>query len=95
MLNYGCGDVGKSKGAKLGEDLIDWVNGSDSKEEQGEFILAILNGHRTLQQNLMKVNLKLIEAWSKSTYDGRNEATVRMCKKIMTAIGEDKYLPLI
>lgn len=95
MENYGCEDVGKSEGQKLGEQLIDWVNSGNDRAECEDFIKAILNGHRTLQQNLMRVNVKLIEAWSKSDSDLRNGATVKMCKKIMVVVSEDRHLPFI
>jgi hypothetical protein len=49
--------------------------------------------HRTLQQSVLRIALKLIQvgAWmeSEGDYDGRNEASVKLCKKIVDQFGDD------
>jgi len=54
----------------------------------------IMMEHRTLQQNLMRLIMKLIEKWSQQEYyDLRNEGTIKLCKRIMEAVKDDIYLP--
>ena len=59
--------------------------------------------HRTGQQAIMKVVVALIEGWSVShdngNYDGRNQATVELCKRLTEYMnddtGEGVYLPCV
>lgn len=73
--------------------LTDYVNVMGRK--YGAFVAAILRSHRTLQQNVMRMFMQLVKAWSESRYDGRNEATVKLAKEIMEAVGDSIYLPHI
>ena len=55
--------------------------------------------HRTLQQVVMGVATSLIAQWAEDfkagNYDGRNEATCKLCNKIMESHAEDMWLPFI
>jgi len=65
-------------------------------EKLGERMATI---HPTLQQNFMRVVLAFIKAEAKKCehgyFDGRNEATAKLCAKLQEVIGEDAYLPFI
>lgn len=86
-------------GKELAEAIGNFVNGADSKDID-TFVEAMINNvHRTLQQNTMKMFVRLVQKYAQlpdSHYDLRNEATVQLCKKIVERL--DKYdlaLPLI
>ena len=56
--------------------------------------------HRTQQQYVARFMVKLIKGWAESydanMYDLRNEATCKLCSKIVKAIPEeDFYLPFV
>lgn len=56
--------------------------------------------HRTLQQKLMGLFVAVIASWAAKTehqYDLRNEATVKLAKRIIEATGDkyDRHLPCI
>lgn len=55
--------------------------------------------HRTLQQGIMRLFLETIREWAEAydtgQYDARNEATVKLSRKIVDAIEGDDYLPFI
>jgi len=55
--------------------------------------------HRTQQQVIMGVAISLIAQWAKDfksgNYDARNEATCKLCNKIMEGHAEDMWLPFI
>jgi hypothetical protein len=71
-----------SKGAKLAEDMGNFVNSYGHNEK--DFIEGFMRQHRTLQQSSFRVILKLIEAITSDDYrhDGRNEASHLMAKKL-------------
>lgn len=52
--------------------------------------------HPTLQQSWMRCCFKFIKKMaSKSCYDGRNERSVMMAKKMVDAVGDETGLPMI
>ena len=55
------------------------------------------NEHCTLQQSFMRLCMEFIKLMSEKNYwDGRNEASVKMAKKIMEAFGDEPIvLPCI
>ena len=65
------------------------------------FAACVTSEHRTLQQGMMRLFTACIEKWAeqadKGQYDLRNEATVKLCKKIVEATGDkyDRGLPLV
>jgi hypothetical protein len=72
--------------------LTDYVNVLGRK--YGAFVTAILGSHRTLQQNVMRMFMQLVKAWSEVEFtDMRNEGTVTLAKQIMEAVGDRVYLP--
>jgi hypothetical protein len=63
-----------------------------------EFVESMANEHRTLQQamtGLMLAWFKHLAALPEGHYDLRNEASVRIAKKIMTAVDGATHLPCI
>ena len=77
--------------------IVDLINnfGFDDKGVANN----IIGRHRTLQQSFMRLCLEYIKAQAKvdiSWTDARNEATVKLSKRIVEAIGiEDMYVPMI
>lgn len=52
--------------------------------------------HRTIQQSFMRLCMKFIKKMSEQEYwDGRNEASVKMAKKIMEALDNNIGLPCV
>jgi hypothetical protein len=82
----------KSKGAQLAEDLGNYVNnyGRDEKD----FIEGFMRQHRTLQQSSFRVIMKLVEAIASDDYqfDGRNEATHELAKKLKKGFIAENFL---
>lgn len=74
-------------------ECLDFVNGGYNKQE---FTDTMLTGHRTLQQSFMRLIMNWLKALSEQEYyDGRNEASVKLAKRIMDAVGDDYCLPYI
>lgn len=91
--------MAKMTPAEMADALADFVNGAD-KEDMNAFAQRMVNGvHRTLQQRVMTLFLKTIEEWgnlSPARYDLRNEATVKLCQRIINLFDKyDRSLPLI
>lgn len=87
-----------SAGYQAYKQLSDFVNTMGADYEN--FVAAALNDHRTLQQNVMRLFLQLVEGWAQmydeGFYDERNEATCRLAKKIHELVqAEGMTLPLI
>lgn len=69
---------------------------NDCAFNEGELAEAMVNNHPTLQQNFMRLCMKFIEGMSKKTHwDARNEKSVKMAKKMVSAIENDTCLPFI
>ena len=76
------------------KELFRFVNKFDVPME--EFAQQVIYQHRTLQQNLMRLMIEVIDKWSQQeNYDLSNEKTIKLSKKIMEAIKEDHYLPRV
>jgi len=70
------------------------TSGSDAK--RGEVKQVFRTTHRTIQQCFMReVLLPILEQLSEGGSDLRNKASVEMAKKMLAAVGDDKYLPYI
>lgn len=86
-------------GAELAQMVDEFVNGHGSSEDVEAFADQICHGtHRTLQQRIMGLFVTTIARWSEqSTFDARNEATIKLAKKIIAATGDkyDRHLPFI
>jgi hypothetical protein len=78
-------------GSEMSMILDEFCNGA-SDRARADFVEQLTTRtHRTLQQSAMGLFVKCIEAWASATnFDDRNEATVKLCKKIVDATG-DKY----
>ncbi len=84
-------------GKEMAEALSNFANGC-SKSDMQEFAEHLTTRvHRTIQQKCMGLFVACIERWAESGSDLRNEATVKLCKKIVTATGDkyDRMLPYI
>lgn len=82
-------------GAEMGEMLDEFCNGA-GREHIPAFVEHVTSRmHRTLQQKVMGLFLRCIEAWAedKGGHDGRNDATVKLCKEIVDKT--DKYARML
>lgn len=61
-----------------------------------ELAKSMANDHPTLQQSFMRMVVQFIEKMAdKSYYDGRNEASIKLAKKLKPIIEENRGLPCI
>lgn len=96
-------DLQSEKTEQTVKCLARYVNSSNFSKDSAENFANILTTaeHRTLQQLIFKCFAACILKWAEcattNCFDGRNEHTVKTCKKIVDAIGEDalKYMPYI
>lgn len=68
--------------------------------DSSDFVEAVLRDHPTLQQNLMRVIMKLVKSWadleSSHRYDLRSEATIKAAKQIVDNWDDiGPYLPFV
>lgn len=82
----------RDRAKRLAEDLLLFVNdyGYDAKT----FAETVCNGHRTLQQSVMRLFMATIKRMAENNTDERNERAVELAKKIADTAG-DYSLPLI
>jgi hypothetical protein len=83
-------------GKEMAREFSDWVNGADHDDYKEFAEELVTRTHRTLQQNSMKVFVACIRKWAgleANWYDLRNEATVKLSKRIVEL--DNLYLPLI
>ena len=86
--------IKESKEGKALSTLTDSLNSFSWNPET--FAKAVQFEHRTLQQSLMRTMVKVIRAMAEFPYDGRNEASVKLCKEIVeSGILDQSPLPLI
>lgn len=80
---------------KFYEDVVDnMVN--DTLFQDDKLAQTMANNHPTLQQSFMRFVMKFIKRMSEKTYfDGRNENSVKLAKKIMESVKDDICLPCI
>ena len=86
-------------GAEMGQMLDEFLNSYDTTRV-AEFVEHVTcRVRRTLQQRMMGTFMACIEAWAadKGGHDARNEATVKLAKKITEATGDKyaRFLPFI
>lgn len=89
-------------GAEMARELDNWVNGASKADVQAFAEAVTERTHRTLQQKCMGLFVACIEIWAERSkrpdlYDARNEATVKLARKMVDATGDkyDRHLPLI
>lgn len=86
-------------GKEMAEMLDEFANGA-GREQIPAFVEQLtMRTHRTLQQSIMGLFVACIEAWAedKGGHDGRNEATVKLAKKMIDGTGDkyDRGLPYV
>ena len=72
--------------------LLEFVNNYSC--DYATFAKTIANGHRTLQQSVMRLFIATIRELAKAHSDDRNAETVELAKKIIE-IADGYSLPLI
>lgn len=82
------------------EALADFANGAYREDYEAFAEKIVFRTHRTLQQGIMRAFVAVIEKYAtlnENQYDLRNEATVKLAKKMIAATGDkyDRGLPLI
>lgn len=81
--------------------MVDEFSNAAGEKEAADFVSQVTTRtHRTLQQRIMNLFVKTIEAWAETKenwYDARNEATIKLARKMIAATGDkyDRCLPLI
>jgi len=87
----------KREAEEIVRKLSNFVNTMSRNPEH--FVNAVMREHRTLQQSMFGVFMACVSQWAvlsdEGQYDLRNEATVKMSKKIMSALDGECYVPLI
>lgn len=81
---------------EMQKEMADFLNTfNDSKLEQ--FVKEMAKEHRTLQQSFTKLCMMWIKALAGTNdYDGRNEDSVLLARKIIECLSEsDMHLPMI
>lgn len=86
-------------GKDLANEICNTLNNFNSKKDREEFVEQLMRQHRTLQQQAMGLFLKAIEAYAETYkngyYDLRNEASTKLCHKMVEAFGEEFHMPFI
>jgi hypothetical protein len=86
-------------GEEMAQMLEEFANGAGSTGIETFVEHLTCRTHRTLQQKVMGMFVKTIEAWAeaKGGLDLRNAATVTLARKIVAATGDtyDRFLPTI
>ncbi len=76
------------------QGFSNWVNGMGHNNQA--FVQAVMQEHRTLQQQMFEVMLACIDAWAKTEhYDARSEFTVLKCREIMQLFPGGPRAPFI
>ncbi len=71
-----------------------WVN--NMGHENHLFVDAVMQEHRTIQQQLFETMLACISGWARSEYyDPRNEFTVMKCREIVALFPNGTKAPFI
>jgi hypothetical protein len=84
-------------GITLAQDMAKFVNGMG--HNNFDFVKEMMNEHRTLQQQSFELMMDCIKAWSTAydhkAYDGRNEATCKLCNQIYNQFKDEWFVPYI
>ncbi len=79
--------------------VSDYLNIISDDDEIGEFVEGFSNEHRTLQQGFTRLTmawLRHLASLGEYQYDGRNEASVKLAKKLLEGHEDHElHLPLI
>jgi hypothetical protein len=72
----------------------DWVNGMGHNNQA--FVAAVMDEHRTLQQQMFEVMLACMDAWAKTEhFDARNEFAVQKSREIMALFPGGPRVPFV
>lgn len=94
MVTRTHGEDEKKEAQEVVHVFSRWVNSMTHNNQL--FVHAVLQEHRTLQQQMFEVMLACIQAWAETPhYDLRNEFTVEKCKQIMTLFPGGAHTPFI
>lgn len=91
----------RATGEEAAEYMERFVNVMANRKEEEAFAMKIVHGtHRTLNQSFFGLMFRCIVAqancYDAQRYDARNEASVKLCKRIVDSLGDDlNYLPFI
>ena len=89
-------EVSDEKACEIVQEFSSWVN--DFCHHNSAFVEAVLNQHRTIQQQMFATFLACIEAWAKLPehgYDLRNQYTVQKSREIMALLPGGPNVPLV
>jgi len=89
-----CWEKSNDQAREVVRQFSHWINymGHNNKP----FVEAVMQEHRTLQQQMFEVMLACIEAWAKQEhFDARNEYTIKKCKEVMTLFPDGTRVPFI
>ena len=93
--------MNEGTGVRIAKDLTGMVNIIGNSHAPQDFVDYIMNDtHRTLQQGVFRIIVMLIrqgaDDYHNRCYDGRNEASMAMCAKIIEKLDDrDLILPTI
>jgi hypothetical protein len=85
-------------GIKIAGELADLLNRFDYKPFHDGFFLGLTRQHRTLQESVGRLIVNTLHAYGElddCQYDARNEAFVKLCRKLKPILDEDGCLPFI
>lgn len=85
-------------GEEMAQMLEEFSNGLPKRIVEAFVQQVTQRTHPTLQQKMMGLFVAVIEKWSEETdFDQRNEATIKLAKKMVAATGDkySRYLPTI
>ena len=86
----------KMTSEELQKETENFLNSMCNTENEVKFIELMSRAHRTLQQSYTRFVMRWIGKMAMTEYfDGRNEASVKLCKKIINAVKDEDSLPLI
>ena len=86
----------KMTAEELQKETESFLNCFCNDTNEDKFIELMSRSHRTLQQSYTRFVLKWIKKEAEQEYfDGRNERSVMKCRKIMEAIDNEIFLPMI
>ena len=85
-------DPNRLKAEEMAGQLLEFVNCYGYNIDV--FAKTVINGHRTLQQSVMRLFIATIREMAKARSDDRNAQTVELAKKIVE-IADGYSMPLI
>ena len=85
----------KMNGQDVAKLVSNLMNNMNSQYDEDLFVNEILCEHRTIQQQIGKLMLRMIVAWGDNgrsgRYDARNEMICKVSEKLLTIL-EEEYI---